>query len=154
MDKNYIKFIIAYDFAERLGSMDLACDEAYGLAEEIATRYLDCVNEEDRCYETLHDFCEQTSFKLIWKELRTDARGLKYTVVFLNSFDSEMPTYLFEDLESAKDFLKKAYEEEVRVQTEENEWEVTASIASDGWSAKITNQFGDVTEYRVGVVYE
>lgn len=154
MDKNYIKFIIAYDFAKDFEEIDLACDEAYELAEEIATRYLDCVDEEDRCYETLHDFCEQISFERVWKDIRTVARNPKYTVVFINSFDSEVPTYLFEDLESAKDFLKKACEEELRVQVEENEWEAAALFTDDGMSAKITNHFGDVTEYRVGIIYE
>ena len=81
-------------------------------------------------------------------------KKFNYSVVFINSFDDEMPTYLFEDIESAKDFLKAAYEEEIKVQIEENECEITASINGDGLSAKITTQSGGVTEYKVGTIYE
>lgn len=39
MDKSYIKFIIAYDYADKLEELELACDEAYELAEKIADEY-------------------------------------------------------------------------------------------------------------------
>lgn len=72
MDKNYIKFIIAYDYCTELESMDLACDEAYELAEEIANRYIQYTKENDIdiYYDSLNEYCNDISFSEIWKEMR------------------------------------------------------------------------------------
>ena len=71
MDKNYIKFIIAYDFCKELEAMELACDEAFDLAEEIANRYIKHAEENgiDQYYETLYEFCEEISFNEVWKQI-------------------------------------------------------------------------------------
>lgn len=71
MDRNYIKFIIAYDYCRELESMELACDEAYELAEEIANRYIKYTeeNEIDIYYDSLQEYCEEISFYDIWKEM-------------------------------------------------------------------------------------
>ena len=68
MDKNYIKFIIAYDYCKILESMELACDEAYELAEEIANRYIAYTkaNNIDQYYESLIDYCDSISFIDVW----------------------------------------------------------------------------------------
>lgn len=71
MDKNYIKFIIAYDFCKRLEEMELACDEAFDLADEIANRYIKYTeeNEIEQYYETLYEYCEDLSFDEVWKQI-------------------------------------------------------------------------------------
>ena len=72
MDKNYIKFVIAYDFGNTFESMDLACDEAYELAEEIASTYIQYTeeNEIEQYYDTLNEYCNNISFDEIWEEMR------------------------------------------------------------------------------------
>lgn len=71
MDKDYIKFIIAYDFCARLEEMELACDEAFDLAEEIANRYFKYTEENgiDQYYDSLYEFCEDTSFDEVWEQM-------------------------------------------------------------------------------------
>lgn len=72
MDKNYIKFIISYDFGYIFSKMQLACDEAFELAEEITERYVNATAEEngEECYETLHSFCNDISFHEIWEQMQ------------------------------------------------------------------------------------
>ena len=72
MDRSYIKFIIAYDFGYIFDEMELACDEAFDLAEEIACRYSKYVteNEEEEYYQSLYDYCENISFNEIWDEMK------------------------------------------------------------------------------------
>lgn len=70
MDKSYMKFIIAYDFGHRFDAMELACDEAFELAEQIANFYIRDTLVEDRDYQTLYDYCEDLDFKLIWDSVR------------------------------------------------------------------------------------
>lgn len=71
-DKNYIKFIIAYDFCRTFESMELACDEAFELAEEIANRYIQYTTENniDQYYDTLNEYCNNISFREVWEEMR------------------------------------------------------------------------------------
>lgn len=71
MNKDYIKFIIAYDYCKDLESMELACDEAFDLAEEIANRYIKYTEENniDQYYETLIEYCDSISFDEIWEEI-------------------------------------------------------------------------------------
>lgn len=73
MDINYIKFIIVYDFAQIFDKMNLACDEAYKLTEEIAKRYIKHTRENgiEQYYETLYEYCEELSFSEIWKEMKS-----------------------------------------------------------------------------------
>ena len=75
MEKDYIKFILAYDFGDVFEGMELACDEAFDLAEEIANRYLKYreniyVNEYNISeYELLQEFCMNISFTSIWNSM-------------------------------------------------------------------------------------
>lgn len=71
MDKNYIKFIIAYDFCKELERMELACDEAFELAEEIANRYIKYAEDNgiEQYYETLYEYCDGISFDEVWKQM-------------------------------------------------------------------------------------
>ena len=80
---------------------------------------------------------------------------MNYAVVITYSFDDEVAVYLFADEEAAKKMLRESYENEVRIDTEENGWDVDAVIRDDGWYAKITDRFSDrenVTEFRIGTV--
>ena len=80
---------------------------------------------------------------------------MNYAMVITYSFDDEVVVYLFADEEAAKKMLRESYENEVRIDTEENGWDVDAVIRDDGWYAKITDHFSDhenVTEFRIGTV--
>lgn len=72
MEKEYIKFVICYDFGIFLNSLDLACDEAYTLADKIADKYIEFAKEQNlcMCYDELYSFCEGISFSDIWKEIK------------------------------------------------------------------------------------
>ena len=73
MEQNYIVFIIGYDWYKELEKLELACDEAYELAEEIAKRYKTycSINEVDECYETLYAYCDEViSFKTILDDMK------------------------------------------------------------------------------------
>lgn len=81
---------------------------------------------------------------------------MNYAVVFTYSFDDEMVVYTFCSEEEAKAFLKSNYEEELRIDREENGWDSNGEISEDGWYAKITTAFpdcDDVTEIRIGSIY-
>ena len=80
-----------------------------------------------------------------------------YAVVFTYSFDLDSAVYLFHDFESAVSFLRNSYEEEVRIDKEENEWETISEITNDGRYAKITNIFcdhRDITEMHLASIYQ
>lgn len=70
MDKSYMKFIIAYDFGYRFDAMELACDEAFDLAEAIVNNYIRDTLVEDIHYQSLHDYCEDLNFDLLWDVVR------------------------------------------------------------------------------------
>lgn len=72
MDKNYIKFVIAYDFGYVFDSMNLACDEAYELSEEITNKYIKYTEENkiEQYYDTLYEYCEGISFNEVWEEMK------------------------------------------------------------------------------------
>lgn len=81
---------------------------------------------------------------------------MNYAVIFTYSFDGETAVYLFPDEESAKQFLKDSFEEELRIDTEENEWGSAGYIDADGWYAQIRTHFEDhvdKTEMRIGCIY-
>ena len=82
---------------------------------------------------------------------------MNYAVIFNYSFDSDVAVYLFENEEKAKEFLKGSYEEELRIDTEENGWDSRGYINSDGTYAKIETLFSDhtdKTEMRIGNIYQ
>ena len=87
-------------------------------------------------------------------------KTMSYAVIFTYNFDDEVAVYLFETEEEAKNFLESSYKEELRIDTEENEWNSEGTISEDGWYAKIENYFGDeesepaVTEFRIGNIYQ
>ena len=87
-------------------------------------------------------------------------KTMSYAVIFTYSFDDEVAVYLFETEEEAKNFLANSYKEELRIDTEENEWNSEGTISEDGWYAKIENYFDDegsepaVTEFRIGNIYQ
>lgn len=83
---------------------------------------------------------------------------MNYAVIYTYSFDDDVAVYLFETEEEAVAFLKSSYEEELRIDIEENGWVSSGEISDDGWYARIETsslrcQDVDVTEFRIGNVY-
>lgn len=82
---------------------------------------------------------------------------MNYAVIFTYSFDGECVVYLFQTEEESITFLRDSFNEEVRIDKEENCWDVVSEISEDGRYAKITNCFedrDDITEMRVGNIYQ
>lgn len=82
---------------------------------------------------------------------------MNYAVVFTYSFDDDVAVYLFDTEEKAVAFLRGSYEEEIRIDRKENEWETHGFTSGDGWYACIENWFPDrkdTTEMRIGRVYQ
>lgn len=76
-------------------------------------------------------------------------------VVTTYSFDRETPVKLFESDKEAEEYLRKMYEEELRIDREENGYDTEGMIEDDGSYAKIINHFpdrDDITEFRIGTV--
>lgn len=71
MDLEYLIFIIGYDYAEKLEEMDLACDEAYVLAKNIAIKYKKHAlkNDIEEYYDTFINYTESISFDDVWHDL-------------------------------------------------------------------------------------
>jgi hypothetical protein len=65
--------VLAYDYYYAFEAMDLACDEAFDLAEEIANRFLKWLEENDDMvysdYEILRKYCGETSFEEVWEQM-------------------------------------------------------------------------------------
>lgn len=79
-----------------------------------------------------------------------------YVVVFNYSFDNESAAYLFGTEGKAKQFLHESFQEEVRIETEENGLEVDAEESDDLSYASITTYcdgMEDSTEIRVAKIY-
>ncbi len=81
------------------------------------------------------------------------------------SYDTDTPVWLFNTLQEAVDELKKQYEEEIRIETEENgnvlDKDMEVEIDPDGTYAKIVMlrdiskhypAYSDVTEWFIGEV--
>ena len=86
-----------------------------------------------------------------------EEKTMNYAVVFVYSFDEDVAVYLFETFEKARDFLRESYEEELRIDQEENGWDAVGEINEDGSRAKITDRFHDhdnVTEMFIGNIYQ
>lgn len=83
---------------------------------------------------------------------------MEFYVVFTTySFDPDVPSVSFLTEQEAKDYLRKTYEEELRIATTENALDYTCvgEIADDGRSAKITEELcdhTDVTEFLLTTV--
>ena len=83
--------------------------------------------------------------------------SFNYAVIFNYSFDDDVAVYLFENEEKAKEFLKGSYENELRIDIEENGWYSHGYINGDGTYAKIETIFSDhtdKTEMRIGNIYQ
>lgn len=72
MDKDYARFCIIYDNANEFEAMELACDEAYELAGEVADMFFKWLEEDDNDdmefseYDLLHKFLTDVSFTGVW----------------------------------------------------------------------------------------
>ena len=79
-----------------------------------------------------------------------------YAVIFEYSFDAEIPVHLFETLEEAQKFLRDSFNEEVRIDKEENGWDTNVSIDEEEGIAVIFNRFNDridTTYMKIGTIY-
>lgn len=82
---------------------------------------------------------------------------MNYAVTFMYSFDDDTSVYPFETEDKAVDFLRTSFYEEVRICTEENQWDTEYSISEDGKIARIVNYFDhgeDETIMAVGRIYQ
>lgn len=80
-----------------------------------------------------------------------------YAVIFEYTFDDDIAVYLFETLDEAKKFLRDSFNEEVRIDKEENGWDTNAYIDDNEMVAAIFNRFDDrtdVTYMKIGNVYQ
>lgn len=80
----------------------------------------------------------------------------QYAVTVTYSFDADVVVYLFDDEDTAKGFLYSNYKEELRIDMEENGFNVESNISDDGWYAEIIcyfNDHDDTTKFRIGRVY-
>lgn len=79
-----------------------------------------------------------------------------YAVIIRNTFDPEIPVYLFETEEDAVSRLRRLWEDAVNYEKLLGNT-VDAYTSTDGWYGKITVKYPDhdsVTEYNIGMVKE
>ena len=82
---------------------------------------------------------------------------MNFAVIFSYSYDDDMAVYTFETEEEAVSFLRDSYEEEIRIDVEENGYKVNAKIRQDGWRASITDCFEDhknTTFFAIAPIYQ
>ena len=82
---------------------------------------------------------------------------MNFALICTYSWDLETEVYLYKTEEEAVAELKAIYDEEIKIDTDQgNNFE--SEYDESGWYAKITNyrRSGDVdvTEYRVGRIYQ
>ena len=78
----------------------------------------------------------------------------QFAVVFTYSFDQDCAVYLFDTEADAVRFLRDNYEEELRIEREENDQDPVAYIETDGWYAEITGNDGCSCYYHVANIYK
>ncbi|MBQ8248117.1 MAG: hypothetical protein IJZ42_13395 [Lachnospiraceae bacterium] len=99
MDKEYLKFILAFDYGDKLSrKLDLTLDEFYEVAGRVADRYKeDCTKTgKSEYYESFCTFVENTSFVDVWQKMAEEKReSSKVTLSdFLEMFDFSYRLYL------------------------------------------------------------
>lgn len=99
MDNNYLKFILAYDYGDKVSrELGLACDEFYELAETVVDKYKErCSNSgEPEHYESFQSFVDELSFAEVWQQIMDEKRGISRTALsnFLEMFDFSYQIYL------------------------------------------------------------
>ena len=78
----------------------------------------------------------------------------EYCVIFTYNFDTDSEVTMFgDDYEGARRYLEDSFNEEVRIETEENGWEVDTFINDQKTYAEICHNIGcgdvDICEYRL-----
>ena len=80
-------------------------------------------------------------------------RTHEYAVIFTYDFDTESDVTLFDDYDAAKQYLKESFNEELRIETEENEWDDVETYMNDdetyGEIRHYTDDGIDTCEYRL-----
>ena len=77
----------------------------------------------------------------------------QFAVVFTYSFDQDCAVYLFDTEVEAVNYLRENYEEELRIEREENNQNPIAYIEEDGWYAQITSGDGSIY-YHIANIYK
>ncbi len=80
-----------------------------------------------------------------------------HAVVITYSFVSQTSVLLFEDWESAMEFIKNDVVDEFKIDTQENGWDSEYVISEDEGRATLTTHFADrddVVEWRIGYIFE
>ena len=71
MDRNYMMFIIAYDFGYAFDNEEIykgepfACDEAFEIAEKIVNKYIEETPVKDICYQHFYDYVENLMYSAL-----------------------------------------------------------------------------------------
>ena len=78
----------------------------------------------------------------------------EYAVIFTYNFDNDSQIFLFgDDYDGAVQFLKDSFNEELRIETQENEWDDVEVWHNDAWTnAEIRHYVSDgvdICEYRL-----
>lgn len=79
-----------------------------------------------------------------------------FAVVFTYSFDCDSSVYLFDTQDEAIKFMTESYEEELRIDKEENGWNSEGYVTEDDMYARIVTHFpdrDDITEFHIANVY-
>ena len=119
----------------------------------------DIANIDTNTDEGLAFAAEKAKARIMEAKINMQAlrRTMNFAVVCSYSFDNDTAVYLFTNENEAKLFLKDNFEQEIKIDVEENGYDTESFISSDGWYAKIINHFADhdnVTEFRIGRVYQ
>lgn len=92
MDRNYIAFVVAYDYTEELENIDLACDEGFEFALYLADSFKDFCerNGWEETYDSLRVYCDEAiNFKAMLNNMRGDVaepKTKKY-IVYLKTVE-------------------------------------------------------------------
>lgn len=81
---------------------------------------------------------------------------MDYAVIFTYSFDDECSVFLFNTFDEAMTFIKDSYQEELRIDIEENGWDSYGTINEESGIAEIFTRFADhedTTTMRIGFVH-
>ena len=78
--------------------------------------------------------------------------NINYAVTILYSFDTTRTTYLFENFDDAWSFLTETMKEELRIDKEENGWDVEYEESKENGTVILTDHFHDHDDITTGYV--
>lgn len=144
-----IKFWLRNLYMEEMG-------EALGAASNEHLWALGSDGESAEQHEA--NSAEQYEYASILNRLSDDIENIeskknKNIAVIISTSYSEASIHLFDNMDDARRFLRNAYDEDLRIEKEENGFDVTSYISPDNtYGTMIVNT--DVTIYSIGSVYD